>query len=105
MANVDGKATALTVLSPIMSGFAPLVRAVFFVAQKLPQTTGAVAELKFIHYARWTIVPKIPYNGAPQEKEDLNYEYLFFESNFNGTWDEYIDEFSEAIPWRMRAVW
>jgi hypothetical protein len=28
-----------------------------------------------------------------------------FESNFNGTWDQYIDAFSEVLPGRMRAIW
>lgn len=105
MANVDGKATALTVISPIMPYLSPVVRAVLFFAQKLPGATTPVAELKFIHYARWTVFGEIPYNGEPQQREDLPYDHLFFESNFNGLWDEYIDEFSEAIPLRMRAVW
>ena len=30
--------------------------------------------------------------------ERLHHTYLFFESNFNGTWDQYIDAFSEVVP-------
>ena len=37
--------------------------------------------------------------------ERLHYAYLFFESNFNGTWDQYIDAFSEVVPFRMKAIW
>ena len=37
--------------------------------------------------------------------ERLGHTYLFFESNFNGTWDQYIDAFSEVVPTRMKAIW
>ena len=37
--------------------------------------------------------------------ERLNHPYLLFESNFNGTWDQYIDAFSEVVPFRMKAIW
>jgi hypothetical protein len=102
---VDGKATAITVLTPIKPGGTPHVRAVLFLAEHIKMLNEALAKLSFIHYARWTIITGIPFNGPPQQQEKLHYDYLFFETNFNGTWDEYIDAFSEVIPERMQAIW
>ena len=56
--------------------------------------------LSFIHYARWVIVKEFPPGG-----EKLHYPYLLFESNFNGSWDQYIDAFSEVVPARMKGIW
>ncbi len=48
------------------------------------------------------MIERFPDEG---EGEKLGHEYLLFESNFNGTWDQYIDAFSEVIPFRMKAIW
>ena len=55
----------------------------------------------FIHYARWAVIGVSPM-GCRREAEP---QYLLFESNFNGTWDQYIDAFSEVVPFRMKAIW
>ena len=101
----DGRATAITVVTPIRTGATPLVRLVLFAGKHVSLLNRALGQLSFIHYARWTVVTGLPWNGAPQNRERLLYDYLFFETNFNGTWDEYIDAFSEVVPDRMRAIW
>jgi len=53
-------------------------------------------------YARWAVIRRFPDGGRG---ERLGHTYLFFESNFNGTWDQYIDAFSEVVPARMKAIW
>src|SRR4029077_15329637 len=40
-----------------------------------------------------------------QPKEDLKYHYMFFFSNFNGSWDQYVDSFSSAIPSGLNMFW
>jgi hypothetical protein len=102
---VDGRSTAITVLTPIRPGGTSLERLVFFLGEHIKMLNQALAELSFIHYARWTIVTGLPFNGPPQQREKLHYDYLFFETNFNGTWDEYIDAFSEVVPSRMKSIW
>ena len=47
---------------------------------------------------------KIPYNGPPQRKQRLRHPHLFFESNFNGGWEEYIDAFSHILAKGMTGV-
>lgn len=92
-------------MTPVHPGGTALLRLVFFLGAHIKTLNEALSKLSFIHYARWTIVTAIPYNCEPQKREKLHYDYLFFETNFNGTWDEYIDAFSEVVPDRMKAIW
>ena len=52
-----------------------------------------ILQFNFIKFVRWTIVPGL-------DGEQLNYPYLFFESNFDGPWQHYIDAFAYVIPLR-----
>jgi hypothetical protein len=99
VANVDGKATAITVITPLRPWGRPVLAVVFWAGRHLTFTLKKLQQLSFIHYARWAVIPRFP------EGERLHHAYLFFESNFNGTWDQYIDAFSEVVPQRMRAIW
>jgi hypothetical protein len=110
--NVDGQAIAITVFSsvnwlgrlwlPLLFWAATLIARV---EAWLGRPPGKLARLSFIHFARWTLVRRIPYNGPPQRKETLTYPRLFFESNFNGGWQEYIDAFSHILTTGMKAFW
>jgi hypothetical protein len=102
MGNVEGRATAITVVTPIWPGARLFLILLFFAGRHLEWTLKKLQTLSFIHYARWTLIPRFP---APGRWERTKYTYLFFESNFNGTWEEYIDAFSEVLPWRMRSIW
>ena len=103
--NVDGRVQAMTVLTPIRPRSTFLLRLGFFVGRHYKPLSAKLRQLSFIHYARWSIVTRIPENGPPQEPERLHYDYLMFTTNFNGTWDQYIDAFSEVVPSRMKAIW
>ena len=102
MANVEGRATAITVLTPVKPGGRFLLAIVFWVGRNATWTLKKLQQLSFIHFARWIVIRRFP-DGAGGEK--LNYTYLFFESNFNGLWDQYIDAFSEVVPDRMKGIW
>jgi len=105
MANVEGKATAITVLSPVKPGWTLWLRALFFAGTHLTSSLEKLQQLSFIHYARWAILERRWPGGDRRRGERLRYRYLLFESNFNGTWDEYIDAFSEVVPTRMKLIW
>lgn len=105
MANVAGRATALTVLSPVKRGWPVWLRLRFRIVGRIPAMTTGLRKLSFIHFAHWTIVGRFPYHGPPQHEDKLHYKYLLFESNFNGMWDEYIDAFSAVLPDRMKKIW
>src|SRR3954451_24285037 len=102
MANVEGKATAITVLTPVRPLGRHALAAVFWIGRNVTATLAKLQRLSFIHYARWAVIERFP-DGA--EGERLHHTYLLFESNFNGTWDQYIDAFSEVVPLRMKAIW
>ena len=95
MANVEGKATAITVVTPVRHGGRFLLALVFWVGRHVTSTLEKLHALSFIHYARWAVIRRFPDGGRG---ERLGHTYLFFESNFNGTWDQYIDAFSEVVP-------
>jgi hypothetical protein len=102
VANVEGKATAITVLTPLRSEGPLLLWLVFWAGRNITATLKKLEMLSFIHYARWAVIDRFP-DG--EDGERLNHSYLFFESNFNGTWDQYIDAFSEVVAFRMKAIW
>ncbi len=102
MANVEGRATAITVLTPVRPGGRILLALVFWLGRHVTATLRKLQALSFIHYARWAVIPRFPDEG---KGERLHHTYLLFESNFNGTWDQYIDAFSEVVPARMKGIW
>jgi hypothetical protein len=102
MANVEGRATAITVLTPFKPTGRLLLPIVFWIARNVTATLKKLQMLSFIHYARWVVVKRFPDGGRG---ERLNNPYLLFESNFNGSWDQYIDAFSEVVPTRMKGIW
>ncbi len=102
MANVEGKVTAITVLTPLRPGATVRLAVVFWAGRHLAFTLKKLHALSFIHYARWAVIRRFP---DMQGGEKPHCSYLFFESNFNGTWDQYIDAFAEVVPARMTAIW
>jgi hypothetical protein len=100
--NVDGQAIAITVFSPVKWWGRIWLRLVFLYARLVPSSGGDLVRLSFIHFARWSFVRRLPPNRSGQK---LRYAHLFFESNFNGGWEEYIDAFSHVLTSGMKAFW
>lgn len=104
--NIDGQAIAITFFSTVKWWGRLLLPIAFAYVRRFPNATGTLKRLSFIHFARWSPVPRrLPYNGPPQPKQKLNYPHLFFESNFNGGWEEYIDAFSHILTGGMKLFW
>jgi hypothetical protein len=103
--NVDGQAIAITVFSTVRWWGRPWLPVVFVLPKLLPKTLDTLRTLSFIHFARWNLIRRIPYNGAPQPRVKLRYPHLYFESNFNGGWEEYIDAFSRILTRGMWLFW
>ncbi len=68
---------------------------------------GGLLTLSLIHYARWVILrdKDFPILSSTQPKEKLKYGYMLFFSNFNGSWTQYVDSFSSAIPGGLNLLW
>ncbi|MBC3864013.1 hypothetical protein H8K32_18045 [Undibacterium jejuense] len=107
MSNIAGKAYAMNVITPVRWYTAWLNKLFFWVALKRPSTLSGLQTLSLIHYARWVIIGRkqFPHLSPDQPKENLNYSYMLFFSNFNGSWDQYVDSFTFAIPGGLDLFW
>jgi len=106
MSNIAGKAYAMNVITPMPRWCTWIQTALFMIARITPQTLSGLLGLKLIHFARWVIIrrnqwPDPAGNGA----QTLDNDYMLFLSNFNGTWDQYIDAFADGIPQGLDLFW
>ncbi|MDF3035422.1 MAG: hypothetical protein K0S28_696 [Paucimonas sp.] len=107
MSNIAGKAYAMNVITPMRWYMAWVNKLIFWVAMKKPSTLKGLVTLSLIHYARWVIIGRkqFPHLDPSQPKENLKYSYMLFFSNFNGSWDQYVDSFTFAIPSGLDLFW
>ena len=103
----DGRLVPITILNPLKPWGPAWLHVLFFLARHIDAVFNSkIRRLAFIHFARWTVLPRELPGGAPgRSPQRLRQQYLLFESNFNGDWAEYLDSFAYAIPWRIRWVW
>ena len=102
--NVDGEAIAITVFSTIR-WWGLIELPLFMLLIRLRKNSlNTLKQLSFIHAARWSILRRLPGNGDQPERK-LRFAHLYFESNFNGGWEEYIDAFSYVLTLGMWAFW
>jgi hypothetical protein len=105
MSNIAGKAYAMNVLTPSPPRRTWINRLIFMVSRGRPATLGGLLGLSLIHFARWVIVRRDQWPDLGQGPQRLTYDYMIFCSNFNGTWDQYIDAFSDGIPNGLNLFW
>ena len=107
MSNIAGKAYAMNAVTPMRWYTAFWNRLFFWIAHLLPSKTAGLVTLSLIHYARWVIImpSQFPNLGKGQPREDVKYAYMIFFSNFNGSWNQYVDSFSSAIPDGLNLFW
>jgi hypothetical protein len=105
MSNVAGKAYAMNVLTPMRPARTWINRFLFMVARALPETLSGLLGLSIIHFARWVIIRRKDWPDLGQPASDLRNDYMLFISNFNGTWDQYIDAFADGIPNGLDLFW
>lgn len=109
MSNIAGKAYAMNVVTPIRWYYRWINKLIFWAAQQpfFSNSLNGLLTLSLIHYARWAIVKpsQFPRLSEEQPKEDIKYTYMFFFSNFNGSWDQYVDSFHTAIPDGLDLFW
>ena len=107
MSNINGKVYAMNAITPMKPWKTWVLRAIFFVLGHVPSLQQDLINLSFIEFARWVAVPRrrFPFLANGQEKEELQYDYLLFFSNFNGTWNQYIDAFSAVLANGLNLIW
>ena len=105
MTNINGKAYAMNAITPIKPWKTPILRLIFFILDVWKAKQQDLKNLSFIHFARWVIIRRDQWPDLGQGKQVLSYDYMLFCSNFNGTWDQYIDAFSDGIPDGLDLFW
>lgn len=88
----------MTLINPIIPGHVALLRLTLYVSGRIPALgLNTFRALSFVHFARWSIIERFPYNGPPQRPEKLKYSYLLFQSNYNGDRIQYLDAFGNVL--------
>ncbi|MGH6847888.1 MAG: hypothetical protein ACREC0_10755 [Methylocella sp.] len=105
MSNVAGKAYVMTVITPMRPCLTWVQRLAYMGIRAVPSTLNGLLGLVFIHFGRWAIVKRAQWPDYGQGKQKLQNDYLLFSSNFNGTWDQYLDSFSDGIPTGVDLFW
>lgn len=105
MSNIAGKAYAMNVVTPSHPRTTWINRLLFMAARGLPSNLLGLLGLSLIHFARWVIIKPKDWPNLGQGEEQLKNDYVLFCSNFNGTWDQYIDAFSDGIPSGLDLFW
>lgn len=85
-----GAHSIITSIVPIKPGHLDRLRATL-AALGAPDRKSPVEAISTIHFARWVIID----DG----------QRLLFTSNFDGTWDSYIDEFIDKAADGLDAIW
>ena len=98
--NAIGRMTGLTLFTPIRRQWLPLLRVGFF---------AGAASSPFIHAPHPAVqlhqVRALDDRARPRRARSCTTTYLFFESNFDGPWQHYIDAFAYVIPKDIRLTW
>jgi hypothetical protein len=105
MSNVAGKAYGMNVVTPMRPWKTWINRLLFCVARTQPGQLGGLLGLSIIHFARWVIIRRDQWPELGQGRPRMQDDYMLFVSNFNGTWDQYIDAFSDGIPNGLDLFW
>jgi hypothetical protein len=105
--NITGKTYAMNAITPMKPWKTWILRGFFFLLGHIKPLQSDLVNLSFIHFARWVIISRhsFPRVTGAQPAEDLQYDYLLFFSNFNGTWNQYIDAFSAVLAKGLNLVW
>jgi hypothetical protein len=107
MSNINGKVYAMNAITPMKPWKTVIVKAFFLLLRLVKPLQSDLINLSFIEFARWVMIPRgrFPYLGNGQVKEELKYDYMLFFSNFNGTWNQYIDAFSDVLGSKLNLIW
>ena len=94
-----GRWSAMATISPIRKIWAVWLRFYFVIAPYLrlgnrrPGPLERLVELSMIGFARWSLVPRLPW------------PYLLFETNFDNESDRYLEVFALIIPGGLQINW
>ena len=105
--DIKGKAYPMTTLSPVPKSRRWLLSILMWVFSRPYFTLQFARNLMFIHFACWQPIrsDRFPRLSEDQPKEELKNDYFLFTTNFNGSWDQYIDAFGLIRKVRLGLNW
>ncbi len=105
----SGRSTSMMFITPLRDVGQALLSMVARMAAPLPPLSRflvkPLVELSVIHFARWSLIRRLPPPLDDPDGGRLRHPYLCFESHFDTETAAYVDTFIEVTPWRMRLVW
>ena len=83
------------------------VRLLLWFFNRFESTQQTAKDLAFLPFVHWVVVKRnqFPRVEDAQPPEQLNYDYLFFLSTFNGPWGPYIEAFADVLYAPLDGVW
>ncbi len=109
MSNMEGKAYALTLVSPIKNGHENHQSYTSLTRQSLQSLDenelSPLAKVPNTFLARFYILNDVFYEGSPALEDHLKSKYLVFSSNFHGSLEEYLTGFWEHAKLDANAIW
>jgi hypothetical protein len=93
----------MTLFSLVRPGMTWFPRLVFAVGRR--GSGAGIRKLSFIHFARLSIIQARDFPDHGQPRETIEMALQLFESNYNGSFSDYIESFVEAVPLYMRLFW
>jgi hypothetical protein len=105
VSNVAGKAYGMNVVTPMRPYLTALNIFIFLFSRAFPAKLSGLLGLSLIHFARWVVIRRDQWPQRGQRPQTLKNDYMLFCSNFNGTWDQYIDAFADGIPGGLDLFW
>ena len=95
--NVLGRAHAFTAFAP-MPWLAVLLLKLKLTVVKITPTTD-LRKHHFVYFGRWTLLPRMRGTGRRGER------YVLIETNYNGSFAEYLDTLSGDLAKNMLRIW
>ena len=106
---IRGEAYPMTALTPVPRSRRWILDILMWVFSLPYFTLQFARNLMFIHFACWQPIhrDRFPRLSEDQPKEELKNDYFLFTTNFNGSWDQYIDAFGliRKVRIGLDAIW
>jgi hypothetical protein len=100
--NRAGAAAAFSIATPLRRGWASWLLVLLMASRWIRFLSEPMRRLSFIYFAQWSVLSRLP---GDDHEERLARPTLYFQSNFNTAFDEYISTFVHSVPWRIRFIW
>jgi hypothetical protein len=108
MANVNGKKFGLTCLFPIIRGDRTHSLELRAYLRKMDGDPygSPLSKVPLIHMARFAIIDDLPYQGVPNNRDDLLSDYMLFICDFDGmNVDTLVAAMREKIAKEVKDIW